>query len=149
MAYYYTTLVNAADSCAYLEDENRLALKYWFCFGCSRYQPDYVNTLGERTEDGETFILHEISICSSFASDMYPEKFDECGMVIPGDRESECFGDDTVIPSQYWGTGEAGALAFFNDDVGGKPPFFENTDDDHFVVVVRLTIYIYIEHIYK
>ena len=99
-----------------------------------------MTTIGEVTEDAETFTLHEIFVCPSFARKLYPEQFDDCGLIIPGDRESECYGDDTVIPSQYWGTGEAGALAFFNDDVGGKPPFFENTSDDHFVVVVSVCI---------
>ena len=142
MAYYYTTLVETSDSCAYLETENRLALKYWFCYGCAKQQPAHLKTLGERLDGLNTYTLHEISVCPSFAKKLYPEQFDECGLIIPGDRESECFGDDTVIPSQHWGTGEAGALAFMNDDVGGKPPFFENTDEDRFVVVVSGVIFL-------
>lgn len=136
MAFHYKSLVQTSDSCAHREDEHRLNLKYWFCYGCAQYQGAYLKTLGERTEGSDTFVLHEISVCPSFATKLYPENFDKCGMVIFGSRASECFGDDTVIPSQHWGSGLQGAIAFLNDDVGGKPPYFENTSDDHFLVVV-------------
>lgn len=101
-----------------------------------------MRTIGEFEEDSETFLLHEISICPSLVKKLYPEKFDECGLVVPATRENECEGDDTVVPSQYWGFGLEGALAFLNDDTGGKPPLFENQSDNRFVVVVcwRLNI---------
>jgi hypothetical protein len=141
MAYYYQTLIESSDSCAYRPTESKLALKYWFCYGCSNYQGTYLTTLGQFTdENAATFNLHEISICPTFAEKLYPDQFDTCGMIIPGDRNSECFGDDTVIPSQHWGSGKEGVLNFLNDDTGGKPPFFENTDEDHFVVVVSSLI---------
>ena len=57
-------------------------------------------------------------------------------MIIPGERGNVCEGDDTVVPSEHWGTGWDGILAFLNDDVGGKPPLFTNSDEERFQVVV-------------
>ena len=57
-------------------------------------------------------------------------------MIVPTTRASDCLGDGTVIPSQYWGSGEAGVLNFLNDDAGGKPPNFENSDTDSFQFTV-------------
>ncbi len=98
-----------------------------------------MNSIGEVTEDGSTFNLYEIVVCDSLAKKLYPENFDKCGMVVPTTRSTECLGDGTVVPSQYWGYGEEGVLNFLNDDAAGKPPFFENSTD-RFIVVVSLIL---------
>lgn len=84
------------------------------------------------------YTLYNITLCSSIVKDIFPESFDDCGMVVPGERGNVCEGDDTVIPSVHWGTGMEGVLAFLNDDMGGKPPLFTNSDEERFQVVVRL-----------
>jgi hypothetical protein len=89
------------------------------------------------------YTLYNISICSSIVKDIYPEHFDDCGMIVPGERGNVCEGDDTVVPSEHWGTGIEGVLAFLNDDMGGKPPLFTNSDEEHFQVVVRDTLFYY------
>jgi hypothetical protein len=58
-------------------------------------------------------------------------------MIVPGERGNVCEGDDTVVPSEQWGSGVVGVLAFLNDDMGGKPPLFTNSDEERFQVVVR------------
>jgi hypothetical protein len=77
-------------------------------------------------------------ICEDFAKKLAPEHFDDCGLIVPATRSSECPGSGDVIPSAYWGTGLEGALAFLNDDAGGKPPMFENATSERFVVKVSL-----------
>ncbi len=67
---------------------------------------------------------------------MYPENFDDCGMVVPTERGAECLGDGTVRPSDYWGSGHDGVLNFLNDEAGGKPPEFADSDTIKFRVVV-------------
>lgn len=72
---------------------------------------------------------------------LYPENFDDCGMVVPTERGSVCLGDGTVRPSDYWGSGEDGALNFLNDETGGKPPHFADSDTEKFQVVVSNFIF--------
>ena len=67
---------------------------------------------------------------------LYPENFNDCGMVVPAQRGSVCLGDGTIRPTEYWGSGEAGALIFLNDENGGKPPEFANSNTEKFQVVV-------------
>lgn len=95
-----------------------------------------MNNLGTKKDDEGEFTLYEILICDELAKKLYPENFDTCGFLIPGERGNICSDDDTVIPSQHWGRGEEGLLNFLNDDVGGKPPLFENSTEERFTVRV-------------
>ena len=74
----------------------------------------------------------QISLCPSFASQIRLSSFDECGFVRVEERGNDCAGDDTIIPSTFYGNS---LLAFLNDDRGGKPPFFENGDLNVTVVI--------------
>lgn len=134
----YDELLGTSELCASSVTQSKLSLLYIFCFGCSSNQPKYLKEVGtfHDAELGSDYTLYNISICRSIAKDVYPEAFDDCGMIIPGERGNVCEGDDTVIPSEQWGTGEEGVLAFLNDDVGGKPPLFTNSDEERFQVVL-------------
>jgi hypothetical protein len=147
----FETLMSTSDLCAATMTESKRALQYFFCFGCAKdqvtyynfdllqimsLQPKYLTNLGDFEDDEGNYTLYEISICNDLAKKLYPENFDKCGLVIPGERGDICSDDDTVIPSQYWGKGEEGVLAFLNDDVGGKPPLFTNSEEERFVVTV-------------
>lgn len=65
-------------------------------------------------------------------------------MVVPTERGSVCLGDGTVRPSDYWGSGEDGALNFLNDETGGKPPEFADSDTEKFQVIVSSFTFIFL-----
>jgi len=63
------------------------------------------------------------------------EKF-SCTLNVPSDRNYICLGSNVMVPSSTWGEGINGTMNFLNDDTGGKPPLFENSETVQFVVVV-------------
>mmetsp|Transcript_2938 Transcript_2938/g.4454 ORF Transcript_2938/g.4454 Transcript_2938/m.4454 type:complete len:226 (+) Transcript_2938:77-754(+) len=113
---YYDDLVGVSELCASVRTKAHIALQYIFCYACSPKEPQY-------TRNGT------ITLCSGIAFDADPANFDDCGIVIPGNRGELCSGDDGIIPSNYYapgGTTRDRLLEFFNDEVGGIPPYFED-----------------------
>jgi len=78
----------------------------------------------------------EIRICAYLAVMLFPESF-KCSLNVPVNRNYQCLGANTQVPSIYWGTGINGTLNFLGDDTGGKPPFFENSPGITYKIVVR------------
>jgi hypothetical protein len=105
-------------------------------------QPRFLVDEGIQSDDdgGGNYTLYSIVLCENLVRLLYPENFDDCGMVVPTSRGEECLGDDTVRPSDYWGSGEEGALNFLNDETGGKPPLFSDDDGVKFRVIVSLCL---------
>mmetsp|Transcript_2313 Transcript_2313/g.3555 ORF Transcript_2313/g.3555 Transcript_2313/m.3555 type:complete len:234 (-) Transcript_2313:122-823(-) len=133
----FNLLTGTSDLCVSTVTESKLALHFWFCFGCSDQQPKALEHKGTvNDDDGGPYEQYEIHVCSDFAKLLYPENFDDCGLIIPGERGNICSDDDTVMPSTYWGKGKDGAENFLNDDVGGKPPLFTDGDTEKFKVVI-------------
>jgi hypothetical protein len=136
---YYDYLVQTSDLCGSTSTESTRALQYLFCLACSDKQPNYLIEEGIETADddsGGNYTLYSLVICESLVRLLYPENFDDCGFVVPTARGDDCAGDDTVIPSEYWGSGEEGALNFLNDEAGGKPPLFWDDDEVRYQVIV-------------
>ena len=136
---FYENLIQTSDICASTATQSTLALQYLFCLACSDQQPRYLIEEGIQTADddsGSNYTLYSIVVCESLVRLLYPENFDDCGLVIPTARGEDCAGDDTVVPSEYWGSGEEGALNFLNDETGGKPPLFSDDDEVRYRVIV-------------
>jgi hypothetical protein len=101
-------------------------------------QPHFLVDEGVQADDDGSgnYTLYNIVLCESLVRLLYPENFDDCGLVVPSSRGEICLGDGTVRPSDYWGSGEEGALNFLNDETGGKPPLFADDDGVKFRVIV-------------
>ena len=85
IAGYYTDLVGVSDLCAAENSDAHIYLKYLFCFGCNPKQMLYTD------ESTET-----ITVCPNFVRTVDPANFDDCGLLLPGERGDICSGDDVV-----------------------------------------------------
>lgn len=136
---YYDGLLQTSSLCGSTSTHSTRALQYLFCYACSDQQPRYLINEGIQYSDDDpslNYTLYSIVICENLIRLLYPENFDDCGLVVPAARGDNCAGDDTVRPSDYWGSGEDGALNFLNDEAGGKPPFFSDDDNVKYRVIV-------------
>lgn len=86
IAEFYTDLVGVSDLCAAQNSQAHIYLRYYFCFGCNPKQMHYTD------EDSET-----ITVCPNFARKIDPANFDDCGLLLPGERGDICSGDDVVF----------------------------------------------------
>jgi hypothetical protein len=82
---YYDGLLQVSPLCGAQRTKAHIALQYIFCYACSPKEPSFT--------DNEAMT---ITLCSGIAEDADPINFDDCGMVIPGERGALCAGDDVV-----------------------------------------------------
>ena len=82
---FYTDLLGVSELCAAENTKSHIALKYLFCFGCNPKQMQYTN------ESSQT-----VTICPGFVEDVDPVNFEDCGLLLPGERGDICSGDDVV-----------------------------------------------------
>lgn len=82
---YYDQLLQVSPLCSAQRTKAHIALQYIFCYACSPNEPKFTDN------DAMT-----ITLCSRIAEEADPINFDDCGLVIPGERGVLCAGDDVV-----------------------------------------------------
>ena len=85
IAGFYTDLVGVSDLCAAQNSEAHIYLKYLFCFGCNPKQMEFTDDASET-----------ITVCPDFVRKVDPLNFEDCGLLLPGERGDICAGDDVV-----------------------------------------------------
>jgi hypothetical protein len=82
---YYEELLDVSSLCSVASSKSRIALRYFFCYGCS--PREYISTNPTQ---------NTLYLCPDFANLLDPINFDDCGFNIPGERGNLCAGGSSV-----------------------------------------------------
>mmetsp|Transcript_34058 Transcript_34058/g.53232 ORF Transcript_34058/g.53232 Transcript_34058/m.53232 type:complete len:239 (+) Transcript_34058:70-786(+) len=115
---YYEDMLESGDSCNRVITSSKNAIRQVFCMACDPLVGENYITY----PNASTGSPGEIRICSQLANSIDLTTFDDCSMVRVEERGDDCGGDDTVIPSLYWGN----VSNFLNDSSAGKPIYYED-----------------------
>lgn len=135
ISYVFKSLIQSSTYCEHSQTDLLLALKYLYCFGCDPDQPKYMKINHTEIVNGVNVSYYEIRICNWLAQKVAPQLF-SCAINLATNRSLPCAGSGPVDALKQWGSGLNGISKFLNDDVGAKPPLFEDTYANNFYVTI-------------